>query len=301
MGVIKIDVNNRQDSKYEYPLKTSLNSLESKYIYIPLSVITDNKLDTRRVSVLSYFRIHSGLNETIGFTIPDLVEWCGVKPDRRTNGSNDKFLNMVDSLTEKEYLSYLTDKSKSSYMKCKFNMDYYCKECKNGYAVIYLDEIEKIMNYKKGNEKDGTLTNATILLVFAYFRNKIRRRPNELNPEERSIDKIQKRKEKLPEVYNGNIAIIAEEIGIHKQTLSKIIDILENELKLLVTDRPYRIKNGNGEFRTPPTLFANAYKREAGYLLATGDEYSRNEIKLKAKQMKEYYDGYKINESKRKI
>lgn len=303
--VIKIGVNNRQDysapvdGKYEYS-KTPLNELESKYIYIPLSVITDVKLDTRRVGVFSYLRIHCGLNNIINFTIPDIVEWCGGKPDRRTNGSNDKTLSVIDVLSSGGYLTYLTEKSKSSFMKCKFNSAYYSDECSNGYAVVYLDEIDKIMNYQKENIKDGSLNNTTILLVFAYLRNKIRRRPNELKPEERTSDGIQKRKERIPDAYGSNISDIADELGVSSKTLSKIIDILEYELELIVTDRAYRVKTENDEFRTLPTIFANAYKRDDRHLLITGEDYSRTEIELKAQIMKQHYKDYRIDKRKRK-
>ena len=185
-------------------------------------------------------------------------------------------------------------------MKCKVDTGYCYNECSDGFAVLYLDELEKIMNYKKENLKDSTLNNSTMLLTFAYFRNKIRRRPNELKPEERTAEGIQKRRERIPDAYGSNINDIADEIGISSKTLSKIIDILEYELELIVTDRPYRIKNENDEFRTPPTIFANSYKREDKYLLATGEGYSRNEIKLKAKNMKKYYKGYEIDKRKRK-
>ena len=303
--MIKIDVNNRHeqiykviDGKYEY----SYTLLENpKYIYIPLSVITDTELDVKRVGVFSYLRIHCGLNDVIGFIIPDIVEWCGGKPDRKLNGTNDKFLNVIDSLNDRGYLTYLTEKSRSSYIKCIFNTDYYYDKCSDGFAVVYLDEIEKIMNYKKKNSKDSTINNATILLTFSYLRNKIRRRPNELKPEERSSDGIKARKERLPDAYDSNINDIANELGISSKTISKIIDILEYDLELIVTDRPYRIKNENDEYRTPPAIFANAYKREDKYLLATGEEYSRTEIELKAQNMKQRYQDYKINKNKRKI
>ena len=179
-------------------------------------------------------------------------------------------------------------------------MAHYYEECSNGYAAIYLDELEKIMNYKKENSNDNTLNNATILLVFAYLRNKIRRRPNELAPEERASDGIKKRREKLPDAYSCNINDIATELNISSKTLSKIVDILEQELELIVTDRAYRVKNENDEFRTLPTIFANAYKREDKYLLDTGDNYSRAEIELKAEHMKKYFQGYKIDKKKRK-
>lgn len=185
-------------------------------------------------------------------------------------------------------------------MKCKFDTSYYYEDCSNGYAVVYLDELDKIMAYKKENIKDGFLNNTTILLTFAYLRNKIRRRPNELKPEERTSDGIMNRKQRLPDAYSSNISDIADEIGVSSKTLSKIIDILEYELKLIVTDRAYRVKNENDEFRTLPTIFANAYKREDKYLLDTGDEYSRKEIELKAENMKKIYQDYRIDKNKRK-
>lgn len=287
------------DGKYEYS-KIELKGKESKYIYIPWSIISDIEMDIKRVGIFSYLRIHCCLDDTIGFTIPRMVQWCGGKPDRKTNGTNDKYLNVVDILNDRGYLTYLTERSKSSYMECEFNMDYFYKDCSNGYAVIYLDEIKKIMNYKKSNIKDGFITNSTILLVFAYLRHKIRRRPNELKVEERYPEKVKNRRERLPEAYDGNINDMAKEIGISSKTFFKIIDILECELKLIVTDRAYRIKNNDGEFRTPPTIFTNVYKREDKYLLVVDEEYSRNEIELQAEKIKKYFKGYKINENKRK-
>lgn len=303
--MIKIDVNNRQesyvlvDNKYEYS-KTQLNELKSKYIYVPMSVITDTELDTRRVGVFSYLKIHCGLNNIVGFTVSDMVEWCGGKSDRRVNGSNDKTISVIDALNDRGYLTYLTEKSRSSYMKCRLDTKYYYDECSNGYSVLYLDEIEKIMEYKKENQKDGFLNSTIILLTFSYLRNKIKRRPNELKPEERTSEGIKKRRERIPDAYYSNVSDIANELGISSKTISKIIDILEYELKLIVTDRPYRVKNENDEFRTLPTIFANAYKREDKYLLNTGSNYSRTEIELKAENMRKIYQDYKIDKKKRK-
>lgn len=286
------------NNKYEYA-KTLLEGSASKYIYIPLSIILDNELDTKRIGVLSYLRIHCGLNDTIGFTVSDMVEWNGMKPKRGVDKINGKFLSIIDDLSNRGYLTYLTEPNRSSYMKCQFNTEYYYNECSKGYAVIYLDEFEKMISYK--NLHGNSISNAMLLLVFAYLRYKIRRRPNELKPEERTLENIKLRKQRLPDAFDSNITTIAEEIGIHKQTLSKVIDILEDELKLIVTDRAYRIKNKNGEFRTLPTIFANAYKREDKYLLVTGDDYGRIEIELKAENMNQHYQSYKIDKRKRKI
>lgn len=288
--------NDSKDYKYEYT-KTLLTNSESKYIYIPMSVIVDEELDNKRIGVLSYLRIHCGLNDIVGFTVSDMVEWCGMKPNNREGKINDKFLNIINDLINRGYLTYLTEQSKSAYMKCKFNMEYYYNKCSDGYAVVYLDEFKKIMDYK--NLQGNSVNSMTILLVFSYLRNKIRRRPNELKPEERTLDGIEKRKERLPDAFDGNISDIAKELRIHKQTLSKIINILEQELGLIVTDKAYRIKIDDNEFRTLPTIFANAYKREDKYLLTAGEEYSRTEIELKAKNMKQRYQDYKIDKRKR--
>lgn len=227
-----------------------------------------------------------------------MVEWCGLKPNKRQGSTNDKFLSMVNSLHNRGYLTYLTEKDRNSYIKCNLNMEYYYERCSNGYAVIYLDELQKILSYK--NLQGNSINNTTILLVFSYFRNKIMRRPNELKPEERTTEGMKQRRQRLPDAFDGNINDIAKELGIHKQTLAKIIDILECELKLIITDRAYRVKNDDNEFRTLPTIFANTYKREDKYLLVTGENYARTEIELKADNMKQHYQDYKIDKRKRK-
>lgn len=293
------DTQTVHDGKYEYK-RILLEDENSKYIYIPMSVIVNTELDIRRVAVFSYIRVHCGLNNMIGLTVPDIVEWCGGKSNRRANGTNEKTLVVLDSLNDGGYLTLLTEKSKSSYMKYEFNTKHYYEQCSNGYSVIYLDELDRIMSYKKENSNDNFLNNTTILLVFAFLRNKIRRRPNELSPEERTVDGIISRRQRIPDAYNSNISDIADEIGISSKTLSKIINILEYDLELIVTDRPYRVKNENDEFRTLPTIFANAYKREDKYLLDVGDDYSRNEIEQKAEIMKKYYQDYRIDKRKRK-
>lgn len=114
------------------------------------------------------------------------------------------------------------------------------------------------------------------------------------------MDKIKDRKERLPEVYDTNFNIIADEIGVSDRTVSEAIYILECELGLIVTDVPYRTKNKDKEFRTPNTLFANAYKREHKYLLLTDEDYSRKELEQKESNLQKVYTKYKINKDKRK-
>lgn len=277
--------------EYEYK-KVLLPEGEANNLYIPMSLIINKELDTKRIGVLTYLRMCCGADNISRFTVPNMVKWCGFKADRRMEGMNSRFLSIMDELSDGGYFTYLGEKSRSSYMECKFNMIHYRTECSStGYAIVYIDELQKIMGYK-----DTSVANTTILLVFAYLRNKIFRRPNGLKPEERTLDGIKERRERCPEAFAEYIVNMADEIGISAKTFAKVINVLEDELHLIVTDNAYRIKSDEGEFRTLPTMFANAYKRDDRYLLITGDDYSRTEIELKARKM----NYYKINTSKRK-
>ena len=295
-----IDIGDNRDNRFEF-IETQLEKSKQNYITIPLSLISNDEIDLRRVAVFSYLRCCCGLDGICRFTIPSLVTWCGGKSDNRTGGINSKVLNTIDDLNDMGYLTYLTKPSKSSYIECEFDFEKYNDEHNSGFATLYLDEIRKILNYKNTNSKDSRLTNTTILLVFAYLRAKIHRRKNELKPELRSKEGIEKRKLKNPEAYNNLLMNIADDIGISEKTLTKAIDVLEEDLGLIVTERAYRIKNNEGEFRTLHTIFANSYKREGKSLLAIGEKYSREEIKIKVDNLRNNYGwDFTINKEKRK-
>ena len=102
------------------------------------------------------------------------------------------------------------------------------------------------------------------------------------------------------DAYEDTFDNIANLLGISDKTLLKAVDILE-QLDLIVTDRAYRVKDEEGKYHTPKTIFANTYKREREYLLASGDEYCRTEIENRAKIINEYGGNYKIDKTKRRI
>ena len=307
--MIKIDLHKNLDSDtvWEYPTVTPLTGSAAKFIKIPMSLIVDDEIDARRIAVLSYLRCRCGIDGIVGFSIPSMITWCGNKPRKGTDGINSKFLDVIDYLNDRGYLTYLTEPSKNSYIECEFDLEKYNEETKR-FALVYLDEIHKILKYKSKNPKDARLTNTTILLVFAYLRARMYRRPNELEYGERNIDgnnnhtyDVNYRRSKNPEAYNDTFKNISDVLGISEPTLTKAVDILE-DLGLIVTDTLYRLKNVKGEHRTPHTIFANAYKREMENLLATGEIYSRAETEAKVEKMKKDLNNadFKINKEKRK-
>ena len=310
--VIIIELGNRIElgDGYEYPIVTKLTDSAARYMNIPKSIILDDEMDSRRVAVFTY--IHSCIgrwDNVCRFNLPNMIKWCGNKPKSGKDGINAKFINTIDELSDRGYLTYLDKDIDVKHIECEFDYDYYKNDyMNNGFGVIYFDEIEKIMNYKN-EKKDNLITNSIILLVFAYFRFRIIRRSNKLKTEfgqrntdgtnNHSVD-VQKRKLKNPDAYEDTFDNIASLLGISDKTLLKAVDILE-QLDLIVTDRAYRVKDEEGKYHTPKTIFANTYKREREFLLASGDEYCRTEIENRAKILNEEYGGnYKIDKNKRR-
>ena len=307
--MIKIDLHKNldNDTVWEYPTVTPLTGSAAKFIKIPMSLIIDDEIDARRVAIFSYLRCRCGIDGVVGFSIPSMITWCGSKLRKGKDRTNNKFIDVIDDLNDRGYLTYLIEPSKSPYIECEFDLEKYNEETKR-FALVYLDEIHKILKYKKENSKDTRLTNTTILLVFAYLRGNIYRRPNELKYGEINIDgknnhtyDVNYRRCKNPEAYNDTFKNISKVLGISEPTLIKAVDILE-DLGLIVTDTLYRLKNAKGEHRTPHTIFANAYKREMENLLVTGEAYSRAETEAKVEKMKKDLNNvdFKINKEKRK-
>lgn len=277
--------------RVEYSSPKELKSVSGNYFIIPASLIVDKDLDEKRVSVFSYFSTKRGLDNNIEFSINSIVKWMNRKVDRHVNGINNKILNIVQSLVGEGYLTLLSELSNVSYMNIEINLDKITELCdKSRFAVIYIDELQKIINYKNPNPKDTFNNVDTILLVFAYLRMMIYRRRNKLFPEEINSDKFMKhendinaRRLRSPEAYNCFYYEIAEELGLSSRVVSNAVNILFS-LDLIYYEPLPRIKVDN-KWRTDHTIFCNTYKREGSHLLDSGSSYYLTEVKNKKKKL----------------
>jgi len=195
-----------------------------------------------------------------------------------------------------------TKLTRTSCVEIKFNTQLVHDVCCSGerFSIVYLDEIEKIIRYKNESIKDTHLNSFSVILVFAYLRRCIPRRPNKLKPEERCNERIIDRRKRIPEAYNGKFIDIAAELELSERIVSRAVEILRAN-DLIVLGVPHRIKCIDGEYRTPDYLFSNYQKRDDGKLLASGMEYAEIEIKLKAQQMHDYHEKYGINYSLKEV
>lgn len=278
-----------------------LTGNESKYIAIPSSIILDKNIDYRRVVVYIYFAIKKGLDNEIDFTINSLVNWCGYTPNNNKGKINEKikeiivafdnggFINLDEMPKEKKYKNeYVKD-----YYTAMFNEDVVVDELCNPsrrFALLWIDEIKKIMSYKIEDTKNVYLNSSTLLLVFSYLRMVIYRRSS-LNI---SYTRHKEEAKNNPEAYNGFYYKIADEIGISSKTLSKALNILSNDLQLIYIRELPKIKYEN-KYRTDNTIFCNTYKREGCYLIAYGKDYYEYEVENKINKLKKFNtDKYRL-------
>lgn len=290
--------NNQKVFINEFEPLSVLDGFSGKHFRIPDEILLSKEMGKLRVSLYSYLYIHKGINDIVNFSVPLFLNWAGFKSDSHLGGINDKVLDTLHLLSVSNYISFTEDKplTRTSCVKITFNTELVHTKCCSGerFAILYLDEIESIMRYKNSNKNDTSLNSSVVLLVFAYLRRCIPRRKNELKPEERYKDGINDRRKRLPEAYNSKYITIADELALNERVISKAVDILRMH-KLIVLGTPHRVKNIDGQYRTPDFLFSNYQKRENKKLLATGIEYAKAEMTLKANQMHEYHRQFGIN------
>lgn len=287
--------NKMLSNEYEYRNVIELTGTASKYIRVPSSLIIDTEMSDKRVGVFAYLHIYKGIHNKLYISVPELVKWAGYVHDTHKGGNNDKFIDALDELNDRGYLTYYDNITRSSCTKMEVDTNLIYEEClSNGFALLYVDEIEKILTYKSQNHKDTYMNSMTLLLVFAFLRKSIFRTPNRLKPEERSPEGIEKRKERCIEAYANSYKEISYMIGLSPKTVARAVQILE-ELNLIVVAEPYRLKNEEGCYRTPYTIFANYEKREDSNLLVSGIEYAKGEIAKKAEKISDYRTQYNIN------
>lgn len=278
---------------YEYQSPTKLEMPSGNYFLVPASVILDTGSNDKRVTVFSLLSVKRGLDWSVNFSINSMVGWAGKKQNRNPNGINASFNTAIERLIEEGYLSVYGKLGNATNVDAVFNMSKITEQCqqkRERFAIIYIDELQKILGYKVKSSKDSFFSNDVVLLVFSYLRMMIYRRRNELLPGETNIDgkndkeyDINARRIRSPEAYSGYYCDIAEELGLSPRAVSDAVSAL-NELELIYSESLPRVKH-EGKWKTTYTIFCNRYKRENNYLLADGSKYYMSEIDNKKKQL----------------
>ena len=276
---------------YEYSKPIRLKDVTGNYIQIPSTIICNEDMQKNRVTIFSYLLMCRGLNYKSNITINDIVAWLGRKPDGHSNGINHKISTAINQIKELDYIDFENEVSNTLLTKVYINMNEIIEACRSSMCgIVYIDEIEKIINYR-ATTKTGYQNVDVMLMVFAYLRMMITRRPNKLMETEiicreecTDAELIENRRKYNPDGYNDYFSNIAEELGINEREVSRAVTALK-KIGLIYFESMNNFSS-SGETRTGQTVFCNMYKREGSYLLEEGKEYNKREIENKISKCK---------------
>ena len=125
------------------------------YVKIPREIIYDKDIGDKRVIIFSYLCSRRALDDTVAFSISELCHWSYLKPNYHEGKINQKYLEVLELLSHYGFFIDCPDLKKLSKEK-KNSTDYYNIKIDiekfdilDNFAIIYFDELEKVLNYKE--------------------------------------------------------------------------------------------------------------------------------------------------------
>ena len=149
------------------------------YIKIPREIIYNQSIGNKRVIIFSYLCSRRALDDTVAFSITELCHWSKLKPNYHDGKINQKYLETLQSFSQLNYFESYPDfekllkekKNSTDYYNIQLNIEKF--DISDNFAIIYFDEIERIINYKEeleGSDIDLTrMSSAYILLLLSSF------------------------------------------------------------------------------------------------------------------------------------
>ena len=230
------------------------------YVKIPREIIYDKDIGDKRVIIFSYLCSRRALDDTVAFSISELCHWSYLKPNFHDGKINQKYLEVLELLSHYGYFVDYPDfeklakekKNSTDYYNIKINIEKF--DIYDNFGIIYFDELEKILNFKReleGKKINGEdidlsrMSSAYILLLLSYLRVNMNR----------DVTK--------PLCCYRLYQKISEDIGISERYISRIVDIL-NVMDIIKHQegkrKRYEKSNGEYGFITSPKVFADYRK-----------------------------------------
>lgn len=225
------------------------------YVKIPREIIYDKDIGDKRVIIFSYLCSRRALDDTVTFSISELCHWSYLKPNFHDGKINQKYLKVLELLSNYGYFVDYPDfeklakekKNSTDYYNIKINIEKF--DIPDNFGIIYFDELKKILNYKEElKDKDidlSRMSSAYILLLLSYLRVNMNRDINK------------------PLCYYRLYQTISQDIGLSERYISRIVEILD-VMKIINHKEGKRTRyvksNGKFGFSTAPKIFAD-YQR----------------------------------------
>lgn len=222
------------------------------YVTIPKKLIYEKMLGDKRIIIYSYLCSRRALDDTVAFSISEIVEWSKLKPNYREGKINHKYLDILHTLSLDGYFDSCPDFRKlknihsnsNEYYKVKLNVKKF--DMLDSFGIIYFDELQKILNYKEElknrNINPSRISSAYMLLLLSYLRVNMNRNPAK------------------PLCCYRLYKTITEDTGLSERYISRIVEILDamNIVKYQEGRRiRYQTKDNKHVFLTAPKVFAD--------------------------------------------
>lgn len=262
-------------------IKIDTTDIRSKYIFIPAEVITNTDWNEECLLIYTYFAVKKGIDNIVIFSVNSIVEWCAYKIDKHKGKINDKIKAAILQLAEWGYFTLNGELDFFSPIVATLNFDKFSVP-QGEFALIYLDEIYKLIGEKKKNSKFKDLF--SLFKLLCYLRWKIFKRYDKTDENSSNSEDNIKR---YPEAYSCLYKDIADNLKIASVTIARLVDILK-DLEIITYTELQREQN-KGKWFTNYKVFANCYKRikKDKYVYEIGGaEYYLTEIKNKIRQIK---------------
>lgn len=249
---------------------TQLNGKASHYMFVPIELVTEHNISKWLVVMYLYCQVRTGLDGIATIEIQKAVRWLGRKNNFNDRGINANLMSALRALVDLGYVNATEDKTEYIVNPEQRTG----KEDFNRYTILYLDEVEKIINYCKEHKETHV---EKILHLFAYYRLSIYRKKKAY------VD--------YAEMYADYYTNIAKNTFMTIDTVRWATQILD-KLNLIKHYTPETAKIGN-EWCTNKTVFVNYEKRVGNQLIAGGDEYYKNELQTARMQLYDDAIGHK--------
>lgn len=230
---------------------------------IPREIIYNNEMDEKRVLIFSYFASKRGLDDTVGFSCDSIVKWCGYKINYNKDKINDQIAKSTLLLSQDKYIDIQKERiCRNNFILTKLNNEKF--DVYNKFALVYLNELDTIQNFKKYTTDVNRMSSSILLLVLSYVRvNMLRRQAEYFN-----------HKSDKPEFCYRMYKDIEVDIGISSRYISRSIKIL-CELDLIAITTLPRWQDEYNNWHTEVTLFVNKYKYKDGGKLDDSYDYEQ--------------------------
>lgn len=204
------------------------------------SLLKQSNFNDKLLYSLCYLEGNTTRLGTIGFTLLDMINCCGLKPNRAKGKTNEQFKNALKLIQNQKIISKSFDIEAmkiNNFIKCDNSFD-----LSEGFFTLELDLVDKILSLEEKN-----VDNLQLLTYYAYLVCRTYTNSNEIN-----ISRDGGRSETCFLSYDK----ISQDINLSSKTIKKYNDILY-KIKMVYIGNAgiYQLRGSKSIIKQSPNVY----------------------------------------------